>query len=433
MPLSRAPDATAYAPVADRVDRISSVGSQDTLDRIRNSPLLDAGSVNMIGLDAIKRQLGDRWPNKRGRVWEHVERELERTLSPADLSVRVDELNYLVAQPGAPSFAAQAVCMTILQDVLKFFLGELRPADIVVRNVSAVGAGEIVSAPVDLATIRRGPTLPDPAAPDALSAHDPAQFETPAERDAAAVTGPLADHAPPPKEWKPPLAGRTSVVPLAPPKREPFDLQLRIEPVWNLRRGVISSFVIDRAGAPAKAEASDLEEMDVATFAYAATILEEHERQGGALALHVPVSFSSLATLRTRERLMRLTRPVREAMRGAMLIEICGLDAGVPPSRLIEVVGLVRSLCAGVLGRVRPSRSALDAAKGCGLRGVVVEASLLGLTQRDAAARLKAYASIAREIAPNVVIHGLPSPTMVDDAASAGFTHASVAPQPDET
>ena len=130
---------------------------------------------------------------------------------------------------------------------------------------------------------------------------------------------------------------------------------------------------------------------------------------------------------------MRLTRPVREAMRGAVLIEICGLDAGVPPSRLIEVVGLVRSLCAGVLGRVRPSRSALEAAKGCGLRGVVVEASLLGLTQRDASTRLKAYASIAHDIAPNVLVHGLPAPEMVDAAGAAGFTHASVAPQPGET
>lgn len=409
-------EAPSEISVGDRVNRIASADARDTLERIQNSALLDSGSVNMIGLDAIRRKLGDRWPGKRARVWEHVERELERRLSPADLSVRVDDINYVVAQPGSPGFAAQAVCLTILQDVLRFFLGELRPADIVVRVVSSVAGDEIVSEPVDLAAIRRAPPPAEPV---------PA---TPAERAAEAVTGPLADHAPPPKDWKPPLAGRSTTVPLAPPKREPFDLHLSIEPVWNLRRGLIGSFVIDRRGAPSSAEASDLEEMDVATFAYAATLLDEHERQGGALTLHVPVHFSTLATLRARERLVRMTRPVREAMREVLLIEICGLDAGVPPSRLIEVVGLVRSLCAGVLGRVRPTRAAMDAVRGCGLRGLVAEAGMLIQPHHDPSARLKAYATFAQHIAANVLVHDLPEAGMVDQAAAAGFTHASVTP-----
>ena len=110
-----------------------------------------------------------------------------------------------------------------------------------------------------------------------------------------------------------------------------------------------------------------------------------------------------------------------------MLIEICGLDAGVPPSRLVEVVGLVRSLCAGVLGRVRPSRQALAAVKACGLRGLVVEAPLLGLSQGDVQTRLKAFVTAAQAVSPNLIVHGLPTPRAVDDAAIAGFTHASVA------
>jgi hypothetical protein len=400
----------------DRMSRIASADARDTLDRIQNSALLETGSVNMIGLDAIRRKLGDRWPGKRSRVWEHVEREFERRLSPADLTVRVDDVNYVIALPGQPGLAAQFICLSILQEVLKFFLGELRSADVVVRAVSSMAGDEIVSAPVDLTTIVRG--AGHAAAP---------QPHAPAEQTAEAMTGPLADHAPSPKDWKPPLAGRSTVVPLAPSKRQPFELKLTVEPVWNLRRGLITSFVIDRQGGPAKTEASDLEEIDVATFVYAATILDEHSRQGGSLALHVPVSFTTLATLRARERLLSLTRPAREAMRAVMLIEICGLDGGVPPSRLIEVIGLVRSLCAGVLGRVRPNRSAMEAVKGCGLRGLVAEAGMLIEPHQDPSARLKAYASFAHPIAANVIVHGLPLAAMIDEAAAAGFTHASVA------
>ena len=369
----------------------------------------------MIGLDAIRRKLADQWPRKAPRVWEHLERELERTLGPTGVFIRVDDVSYLIAQPGEEGFAAQAVCLTILQDVLKFFLGEMSPADIAVRNVTSLEGSAIASAPLDPTKLRRRPPPP---------------IETPAERAVEGVTGPLADHAPAPKAWQPPLEGRLHSIAIAPPKRKAFTLELRIEPVWNLKRGLITSFVIDRSGGPAQPEAADLEEMDAATLAYVATILREHTHQGGHLVLHVPIGFASLATQRSRERLIRLTGPVREPMRASVLLEIDGLDSGVPPSRLIEVVGLVRSLCAGVLARVRPRRSAFEAARGCGLRGLVAEAAWLGVGLRDHKGRLQAYASLARDIAPNVLVHGLTRPELIDEATAAGFTHASEAPRP---
>ncbi len=395
-------DGAARTAPDDRIDRIASVSARETLDRIRASGVLTTGAVNLIGLDAIRLQLGDRWAAKKGRVWEHVEQECQRRLGPADLAVRIDDVSYLVAVPSAPGFASQALCLTILQEVLKFFLGEIKSGDIAVRVVTDLVDGAIVSTPADLARIARSRSAIRTAGAEDLS-----QQQTP--------------------PWRPPLAGRSSVVELALPKQEPFDIRLAVEPVWNLRRGLIMSFLIERHGVPLGANAAELEAIDMATFAYASTLLEECASQGGPLTLHVPVSFSSLAVQHTRLRLLKMTQSVREAMRSCMLIEICGLDAGVPPSRLIEVVGLVRSLCAGVVGRVRPSRPALAAVKACGLRGVAVEAAWLGLAQGDAPARLKAFAVAAQAVSPNLIVHGLPTPHAVDDAALAGFTHASVA------
>jgi hypothetical protein len=398
----RLADNDAQAASADRIDRIVSVSARETLERIRTSGVLRTGAVNLIGLDAIRVQLGDRWAAKKGRVWEHVEQEFQRRLGPADLVVRIDDINYLVVVPSAPGFAAQALCLTILQEVLKFFLGEIKSGDIAVRVVTDLVDNTIVSAPADLGRLGRAR-----AGGRASGAED------------------LSDQQAP--DWRPPLAGRVSVVELALPKQEPFNIRLAVEPVWNLRRGLIMSFLIERHGVPRGANAAELEAIDMATFAYAAALLEESADQGGPLTLHVPVSFSSLAVQHTRLRLLKLTQSVREAMRACLLIEICGLDAGVPPSRLVEVVGLVRSLCAGVLGRVRPSRQALAAVKACGLRGVVIEAPLLGLSQGDAQTRLKAFVTAAQTVSPNLIVHGLPTPQAVDDAAIAGFTHASVA------
>ncbi|HEY5007963.1 MAG TPA: hypothetical protein VII42_08160, partial [Caulobacteraceae bacterium] len=142
----------------DRIDRIATVSARETLDRIRASGVLTTGAVNLIGLDAIRRQLGDRWAAKKGRVWEHVEQEFQRKLGPADLAVRIDDINYLVAVPSTPGFAAQALCLTILQDVLKFFLGEIKTGDIAVRVVTDLMDGTIVSAPADLGRLARART-----------------------------------------------------------------------------------------------------------------------------------------------------------------------------------------------------------------------------------------------------------------------------------
>ncbi len=415
-------------PPEGRVDRIASAAALDMLERLQAPALLASGAVNLIGLDAIRAKLGDRWESKRARVWEHVEREIERAIGPANLSVRLDDTNYLIALPAMPGLAAQATCLTVLQDVLKFFLGELRPADIAVRNVLAIEGSEIISAPVDLRRLPMGGAAPASAAAPAPAStpRQGASAPSPAPPSSAIMLGDQAQAAP---EWRPPLGGRFLRERLEPPKRPPFELTLTDEPVWNLRQGLITSFTIDRAGAPPVADAPVQEEIDVAVFRHVANLLQEHASQGGPFVLHAPVHFMSLATQRTRLRLLGLTQPVREAMRKMVLLEICGLDAGVPPSRLIEVIGLVRSLCGGVLGRVRPSRPALAAVRGCGLRGIVIEAPLLSPQGHDGEARLRLFVAAAQALSPNLIIHGLPSPGLIDAAAAAGFTHASAAPQ----
>ncbi len=413
---------------ASRVDRIASAAATAALERVSDPELLRSGAVNLIGLDAIRAQLGDRWEAKRGRVWEHLEREIERTIGPGGVFVRLDDASYLVATAGMTGFAAQATCLTVLQEVLRFFLGELKPADMRVRSVSAIQGGEIVSAPVDLARLRAPPAAAPTAASGGSGGMAASALASPGGGDPMAVASPIGPlHEGEAPDWKPPLAGRTKRVDLEPPKHPPFELRITVEPVWSLKRGIITSFVLDRAGAPPDAPPAVHEEIDMAVFAYAAGLMDEQKRQMGDLALHVPLHFTSLATQRTRLRLLSLTQPVRETMRRAMLLEICGLTAGVPPSRLIEVIGLVRSLFAGVLGRVRPSRAALEAVKGCGLRGVVVEAPLLAPQGPDGETRLRAFAQAAQGLSPNLVIHGLPAQSLIDTAAATGFTHASAA------
>lgn len=395
------PDMVANPFGTPRVDRVVASDAREALSRLAGSEVLKTGGVNIIGLDAIRTRLGDRWPAKRLRVWEHTESDLERRLGPYDMFIRLDEVNYLIATPTLSRFQAQAACMHAMQDVLKFFLGDSQRRDVMVRNVTSIGDGEVSSAPLDPAAI---------------------------ERDAAAPPPEPHEEQPAP-EWKPPLAGRRESSVFLGVSRKPVEVRLGVEAVWNLRRDLITSFLIERASAPRAADPADLLQVDIGVMAYASQLLQEHQRTGGRLTLHVPISFSSVASARSRELSIKMMRHLHQAMRETTLVEIADLDPGVPPSRLIEVVSLIQPFCLGVLARVRPSRKALDAVRGCGLKGLIVEAGQLGRNPAEVGVLMKAFAEAARGIAPNLIVHGLEDQMMIALAKTAGLTHASVKPE----
>ena len=313
-------------------------------------------------------------------------------------------MNYLVAISGASRFAAQATCMHALKDVLQFFLGETRMVDIAVRSVSSVEGGVVTSAALDPAAIERASAAP--------AGSEPALPDQPAE------------------EWRPPLAGRTSLSSFFGVSRHPIEVRIAVEPVVNLRRDLVTSFLIDRDAVPDVADPADRLKVDAAVLGYAVSLLDEHRAQGGKLTLHLPVSYSSVASVKAREATLRLIRHMQATARETVLFEIDDLDAGVPPSRLLEVVSLIKPFCLGVLGRVRPTRKALDAVRGCGLKGLVIDAGGgIGRTPAEDAIVLRAFVEAAGPIAPNLVVHGLADPVMVEVAKAAGLTHASLQPE----
>lgn len=397
-------DQTLTAAPSSRTDRVDSADAHAVLERLDGSEALSAGAVNIIGLDAIRDHLGDRWPAKRARVWEHVERDLAKRLSPNDSFFQLDEASFLVAMPTTSKHLAQAACLAILKDVLKFFLGESNMRDVMVRVVSTVAGGEVVSEAVDPQSIIE---------------------------NAARAAGAIGDQATPHVEWKPPLAGRTHSMSFMTEQRQKAEVRMGVEGVWNLRRGLVTSFVVERVIAPHLNHPTDVMRADNAVMAYGAELLGEHRHQGGRLTLHLPISYSSAAIRQSRERVLATFSPVKDLLRGTLLFEIVDLDAGVPPSRLMEVVAMIRPFCMGVLARVKPTRTALAAVRGCGLQGVVLDALDIDRPAAEMGPMMRAFSEVALAAAPNVLVHNLADETLIDLAAKAGMTHASARPKLD--
>ncbi|MHB8286319.1 MAG: hypothetical protein ACYDD1_16820, partial [Caulobacteraceae bacterium] len=105
-------------------------------------------NLNLISLDLIKTNLGDRWPSKREQVWNQVEKFLHHQFRPEDLILRLDEVSVLIAQPGRPHLAAQFLCVRAANELMRFFLGESSRGSVVVRTVTELNGEEVTCTPI---------------------------------------------------------------------------------------------------------------------------------------------------------------------------------------------------------------------------------------------------------------------------------------------
>src|SRR3569832_2526885 len=109
--LSTAPDDLGVVRFAD-----AEAGA--VLDQLSNSQLVQAGAVNLIGLDAVRLRMGERCPRRREDVWLNLEKVIDRLLSDQAYIRRVSDTDFIVAIAGADGPVAQAMCLKVLTATL---------------------------------------------------------------------------------------------------------------------------------------------------------------------------------------------------------------------------------------------------------------------------------------------------------------------------
>ncbi|MBS0296794.1 MAG: hypothetical protein JSR45_10810 [Proteobacteria bacterium] len=405
------------APLSPRKDgslsRLIDADARSALRALEDSSLVDEGRVNLLGLDAIVRRLGARWPMRREQVHEHVVKVLERRLEAEDYSVRVSDNDYLVVQPRLGRFAARASCLTIMRELLTHFLGEALPTDLAVREVTALSEAGLEARLVPVAQ---------------LDADEPHSF-APAEPQAAARPG---GDAPLPESRA--LPARRGVF-LASSGR-PIAVDCAIEPCFRLSETQHIGFRIDpwvadlenheRLGAEAlrRFSTADLEHVDVTALTGG---LARLRRDSGGAALPMLLATGSYSTLASRRGRANLLAALREASHGAahrLICEIRNIE-GVPPSMLLDAAVAVRPYCYAVIGRLdAPPDRRVRGISGCGLNGLSFDAH--AADHEPLLTEVIAGIAAAKRVARSVILHGLANPDQLAAAGRAGATHASL-------
>lgn len=393
-------------------DRLSAADVSAVLERFGGHDLLATGAVNIISLAAIRDRAGERWPRKRDDVWAYVDRRLAEHLTFQDLAQRVGETDYLIAMTSESGLAAQAVAVKVLEEVLMHFLGVAEPRDLSVRAVTALAGDEVLCAPLDPAAIRSRGAAPTPVAATAA----PRPAVDPAEE----------------KRRNPYIFSTAAGLPLR--------IDFAVETVVALRLGVTAALRIEptvtdsRTGQviPTRAFARlsdlDLSIIDQAVLDYAALYLPDITARGRP-ALVVPMSFRTLGSSKGRQALMACGDSP-ERLKASLMVELIDLDAGTPAGRLIEVAGLLKTICRGVFARVQPGAANFAALKDARLMGLTLDAGDLGPDPSRVAAQILSFGKLVRGLAPAISVHGLSSEVLLAVAETAGLTHGALRAPP---
>lgn len=178
---------------------------------------------------------------------------------------------------------------------------------------------------------------------------------------------------------------------------------------------------------PAPAEtlnAVDLERLDLALMEKAFETFAPTPEGERPQLLVLPLSWSSLRTLRSRRRLLRLAASGQVRLRSLILCEVTGVEPGTPHSALREVAGQLQPIFRGVLARATPNRRVIRDLTDCGFTGATVDAADLGETE-DAEAMLRAVLAL-QKIGPGLLVHAVRSVASLTAVRAAGASWASL-------
>ena len=397
------------------VDRIAAADAAAALERVAGADLAARGAVNIISVEAVRAVAGSRWERSRQGVWAFVQKRLDEHLSPHDLSHRLNDTDFLLAMTDDSGPAAQGLALRILEEVLAHFLGEVDPAHLQLRAVTAIEGGDI--------SCRR-------LAPRELALAARARNEPPA---------PAA--SPPPNEIDPAEERRRNPASFLTAAGRRLSVHFSVERLISLRHAATAAYrvsptvrdAVDGRILPESSLAGlpdeDRARIDQATIDYGALYLPRPEARGGA-PLILPVSYRTMMASKGRAMLIAAAGTAPELARTSLLVELADVDRGTPPGRLVEISGLLASMTRGVLARAQPGHDPLAPLRGARLTGVTLRAADLSEEPARMASQMLEFGRRAKGAFPLLAVLGLESEDYFAFAEVGGLTHASVRTAP---
>lgn len=393
--------------------------SRDAESRIaailKDGAPLQAGHIQIIGLGALKRKLGDKWPEKRAVIYEVLQSIITRRLSPRDVFFQKSEDEFLLVFAELGADAAKFVCARILQELNLHFLGNASLAGVTVRTAVGVLDGSLVYEKTNMQTLLAN-----------FSEVDASMADTAYFKDGLAAEASLE------QTWADKSYRGTSLA-----GQLPKGLKLGYRPMWDAKREVLSTYTVDyhqkrgNALVPAYQAIRDeksIRAMDVSLLRHAAAQLASLIEAGTRLLLCVPVHYETVLSPALLHDYVKECEDIPKHLRQYILIACDQFPAGVPQSKLALISHAIRPYCRAIAANVEMAFRdfAEFADTGISVTGCYLPAH--GLAPETLDKRIRAFVSSATEhgmTAAFLGVNDLPTAT-VARAAGAHFLEGDV-------
>jgi len=364
---------------------------------------LFSGRINFIGLQKVKERFGAGWERIADRA-DHMARNIiERHLAQGDIFTSVDSLTYVMVFARLTADQAKVKCRAIADEIAMALLGEkggdLLEVKTAVTHVDGTLHFETISLTDQLCA--------------SLEGAEDLEFIEAAEA--------------PPEPRRAPPRGRDLLA----------NFRAVYRPIWDRSHNVVSAYlcaaqILSADGASVLGDAEALVEDDVDECARLDGKLCRHvlrdlaalTREGRQLLLTLPVHFETLSAAgRRRDYLAALGRDLPDGAGKYLMMEVAGVPAGAPQSRLIEITATLRRLCRGFMLSLPVDVADFANVKGCGAAAIGCDIAHISCSEAALMQYMNRFARAAEKAGIPSYLHGARSLSRVVVALGAGFNY----------
>jgi hypothetical protein len=410
---------------------------------------IQAGNLQMIGLQDIREAIGDAWPQRRESIHRIVDGVIRHRIHPGDVHYRLENDEYLVLFTQLTHAQARAKADAIATEAQKLLLGELPGCDIHVTSSVAEVDHDFVTSKVNSLEdlVQHVKTAGQPAA-EGSTARDPGDVllfgDEPVGEDqdddatsaAPRMTGAGPDLTDLDQSLDCLFQKKTSAAFLK-------ECQAAFYPNFSTKRRSFSFYTVNVTHMPTGrvADASDpmLEDPEELEF-----LLDRYRLTTALLGLHrmvtgghrgfisIPVSFQTLAVARTRNIYLGRFKDLPAGLFRNLCITITNIPDGTPSSRIADAINYIQRFCASRILHIAPDVRLIDLYAGTGCQGFVTTLPARGTDPNQRLQLLGAFAKRAAWHKMESILWDISHPSDIDLGTAAGFNFLcgdAVAPQ----
>lgn len=396
---------------------------------------LPAGTMQLIGLAAIRAELGPQWPVRAEHIFNLIDGILRRRLDVTDAYYKVDDENYLILFTRLGRQEAAFKAKVIADEIQKLVIGELPPDhEVVVSSTVAEIDRQLVLQGVeslqDLVNYVRAAA--DTAKDDGNITffHQGAEADPEAQPAIAAVTGAGPDLA----DLDQSLASLFQKKTIAAFLKE---CRAGFYPAFSLRRHSFSSYQTAAIHMPTGKRALEVSDpflenpddlpLQIDRYLLTTGLLGVHRMlTGGKRGIVVmSVAYDTLAQSRSREIYFARLKEIPEGVTKFLGVSLRDIPAGTPASRIAEVMAYIQPFCATRLLRIRADHKLIEAYAGTGCHGF---ATWVPKDETDMARQFQNLSQFTKRAALHrmeCVLTEVDSHDDVSTGVATGFTYLS--------